>query len=49
MIGLYLALVNPEYFGLLFTTRIGLVMLVTAIALEVLGVIWMKRVVKIDV
>lgn len=49
VIGLYLAVINPEYFGLLFTTRIGIVMLVTAICLEVLGVIWMKRVVKINV
>jgi tight adherence protein B len=48
-ISFYLALVNPEYFSLLFTTRIGLVMFVTALCLEVLGVIWMKKVVKIDV
>jgi tight adherence protein B len=49
VIGLYLALINPSYFGLLFSTRIGLVMIITAAALEVLGVIWMKRVVKINV
>lgn len=49
VIGLYLALVNPDYFGLLFHTRIGVVMLVTAACLEIVGVAWMKKVVKIDV
>jgi tight adherence protein B len=48
-IGLYMGVANPDYIGLLFTTRLGVVMLVTAICLEILGVIWMKRVVDIDV
>jgi tight adherence protein B len=49
VISLYLALVNPVYFGLLFTTRIGLVMFVTAACLEILGIFWMKKVVRINV
>jgi tight adherence protein B len=49
VIGLYLALVNPEYISLLFSTQLGLVMIVTATCLEILGVYWMRKVVKIDV
>jgi len=45
----YMTLVNPEYIGLLFTTGIGLVLLVVAGALMVGGYIWMRKVIKIDV
>ena len=49
VIALYLAIVRPEYIGLLFTTTAGNVMLVFAILLMVLGVWIMSRMVKIDV
>lgn len=45
----YMAIVNPDYLGLLWTTRIGLVMLSVASSLMVLGILWMRKVVKIDV
>jgi tight adherence protein B len=48
-IGLYMAAVNPSYIGLLVTTTIGLVMLGTAIALMALGILWMRKIVNIDV
>jgi tight adherence protein B len=48
-IGLYMAVTNPDYIGLLVTTTIGLVMLITAGVLLVLGVLWMKKIVNIDV
>jgi len=48
-IGLYMAAVNPDYIGLLVTTTIGWVMLGTALVLLVLGVIWMRKIVDIDV
>jgi tight adherence protein B len=48
-IGLYMAAVNPSYIGLLVTTTIGLVMLGTAIVLMVLGILWMRKIVNIDV
>jgi tight adherence protein B len=48
-IGLYMAAVNPSYIGLLVTTTVGLVMLGTALALMVLGVLWMRKIVNIDV
>lgn len=49
LVTLYMTIVNPDYIGLLFTTRIGIVMLVVASALITLGVFWMTKVVKIDV
>jgi tight adherence protein B len=48
-IGLYMAAVNPSYIGLLVTTTIGLVMLGTAIVLMFLGILWMRKIVNIDV
>ena len=49
LIGLYMAKVNPDYIGLLFTTQVGLVMVVVASCLMVLGVLWMRKVVRIRV
>ncbi len=48
-IGLYMFAVNPEYIGLLFSTRLGLIMLIVAACLLIVGVYWMKKVVDIDV
>jgi tight adherence protein B len=48
-IALYMFAVNPDYIGLLFTTTVGLVMLITAAALLVAGVLWMRKIVDIDV
>jgi tight adherence protein B len=49
VIALYLAIVRPEYIGLLFTTTVGNVMVVFAVLLMTLGVWIMSRMVKIDV
>jgi len=48
-IGLYMAATNPAYIGLLVTTKVGWVMLITAGVLMVLGVLWMRKIVDIDV
>jgi tight adherence protein B len=48
-IGIYMFAVNPDYIGLLFTTKLGLFMLGTALVLLVLGVLWMRKIVDIDV
>ena len=48
-IGLYMTAVNPDYIGLLVTTTLGIVMLVTALVLIGLGVLWMRKIVNIDV
>ena len=41
--------VNPEYIGTLVTETIGLIMLVGPIVLLVVGVLWMRKIVNIDV
>jgi tight adherence protein B len=48
-IGLYMFAVNPSYIGLLFNTRVGLIMLIVAGCLLVIGAYWMKKIVDIDV
>ncbi len=48
-IALYMFVVNPDYIGLLVTTKLGLFMLGTAIGLLVAGVLWMRKIVDIDV
>jgi Flp pilus assembly protein TadB len=41
--------VNPDYISLLVTTRIGLFMLGGALTLLVLGILWMRKIVDMDV
>lgn len=48
-IALYMFSVNPDYIGLLFTTRMGLFMLGAAGILMGLGILWMRKIVNIDV
>jgi tight adherence protein B len=45
----YLFSTRREYVSLLYTTRVGLVMLVTACALLGVGFAWFKKIVRIDV
>ncbi|MGZ8805102.1 MAG: hypothetical protein ACXWZG_07375 [Microbacterium sp.] len=40
---------NPEYISLLVTTKIGLFMSAGALTLLVLGILWMRKIVDIDV
>ncbi|MGH2747730.1 MAG: VWA domain-containing protein [Actinomycetota bacterium] len=49
MVAIYMAFANPDYLGLLFSTRIGLAMVTVAAALMGVGLVWMRKVVKIDV
>jgi tight adherence protein B len=48
-IALYMFAVNPEYISLLVTTQVGLIMLGTGGVLMVLGILWMRKIVDIDV
>lgn len=48
-IGLYMFAVNPDYIGILFSTTIGWVMIITALALLGVGILWMRKIVTIDV
>lgn len=45
----YMMLVNYDYISLLWTTALGLLMSVGAVVLVIIGIIWMRRVVKIEV
>ncbi|GAA2159914.1 tight adherence protein B [Humibacillus xanthopallidus] len=45
----YMTLVNYEYVSLLWTRTLGLVMLIGVGILMVIGIFWMRRVVKIEV
>ena len=48
-IGLYMFITNAAYIGLLFTTKIGLVMVGGAVVLLLVGILWMRKIVNIDV
>ena len=48
-LAIYMFAVNPDYISLLFTTQIGMVMLGTAGVLMILGILWMRKIVDIDV
>ncbi len=49
VLALYMVLVNPDYIGLLFTTSLGILMLVTGCSLLAVGFTWMRKLVNIDV
>jgi tight adherence protein B len=49
VVAIYMLLVNPEYLSLLWSTKMGLVMLAVGGSLMGLGIIWMRKVVRIDV
>ena len=49
VIGLYIAKVNPSYMKLLFTTTIGIVISVGGVVLLVIGMWWLRKIVRIDV
>ena len=48
-IALYMYVVNKDYIMLLFTTKIGLMMLAGAAIALVVGILWMRKIVDIDV
>ncbi|HEX7247806.1 MAG TPA: type II secretion system F family protein, partial [Actinomycetota bacterium] len=48
-IAIYMFAVNPDYIGLLVTTKTGWYMSGTAVILLGLGVVWMRKIVDIDV
>jgi tight adherence protein B len=49
LVGLYVAKINPGYLNLLFSTRLGLLMLVAASILMTLGILLMRKMVRINV
>lgn len=45
----YIMVVNPGYIGKLFEVRIGQIMVAGALTLMGLGVIWMRKIIRIDI
>lgn len=41
-------LINPDYMALLFTTGLGKFLLILAVALDVIGILWIRRIVNIE-
>ena len=44
-----LMFINPEHMGLLFTERIGRMMLVATVVMQTLGYLWIRKIVTIEV
>ena len=44
-----LTLINPEHMNLLFTERMGQMMILFAIVMQVVGYIWIRKIIKIEV
>ena len=44
-----LAFINPEHMNLLFRERMGQMLLLTAVVMQVIGYVWIRQVVKIEV
>lgn len=44
-----LSFINPEHMNMLFRERVGQMMLMAALAMQTLGFLWIKQVVKIEV
>ena len=49
LFAVYLVLVRPEYVGKLFTTPVGLAMVVVGIGLLLVGAVWLRKVVTVEV
>jgi tight adherence protein B len=43
------AMIQPDYMGLLVTTAIGKMAVFTALALQVVGVLWIRKIINIDI
>jgi tight adherence protein B len=48
-IALYMYAVNPSYIGVLFESIYGIIMIIVALVLLGLGILWMRKIVNIDV
>jgi tight adherence protein B len=44
-----LSFINPEHMGLLFSEQMGRVMIMAAIVMQIVGYLWIRQVVKIEV
>jgi Flp pilus assembly protein TadB len=49
LVGIWLFISSPQYMSLLYTTRMGLAMLLAAVALLVVGALWMRKMIRIEI
>ena len=49
VIGIAISVLNPGYINALFTTTLGRVMVLGATVLTLVGFVWMKKTIEIDV
>src|SRR3990172_11843721 len=49
VLAIALSFINPEHMNLLFRERMGQMMLVGALAMQTIGFLWIKQVIKIEV
>jgi len=49
VVGLITFLMQPDYIGLLFSTAMGQALIVTAVFLQLVGVIWIRNIINIDI
>ncbi|WHH60535.1 type II secretion system F family protein [Petroclostridium sp. X23] len=47
--GAVLAVINPEHIGVLFTRKLGLLMIVCSVIMELMGIYFINKIVKIEV
>ena len=48
-LGVALSIINPDHMNMLFRERMGQQMLMGAIVMQVIGYIWIRKVIKIEV
>jgi tight adherence protein B len=48
-LAILLSIINPEHMDLLFKERLGQMMLMIAIVMQVIGFFWIRKVIKIEV
>ena len=49
VVGLLIFLMQPEHIGLVFTTTLGWVMVVVALTLQVIGSLWIRKIIDIEI
>ena len=48
-VGTIIYMLNPEYMSLLWTHKIGKLMLVSAIVLQLIGYLWIRKIINIEI
>ena len=48
-LGVLMYVLNPEYMGVLFTDSLGIGMLITAIVAMLIGFLWMRKIINIEI